>query len=191
MFQDKRFEPKDADLKGKILVWLIIVPLPAFLLIHGIFGVCNGNAPIGIVELIFGGIVAGFWIKNIAKSKRDEKFILGIVEEGSCQDCTILEYSKEKDHMDTPECVVIQSEGELYILGPNNMSVPEEFPVGSINKMFIRKRDEEVDILITNYEVNELSKYIDNKVYVRPEIMEKYAKKYSVKIDEERGILLK
>ena len=180
MFQDKRFEPKDADLKGKILVWLIIVPLPAFLLIHGVYGVFNGNAPIGIVELIFGCIVAGFWIKHIAKSKREEKFILGIIEEGSCHECKILEYSKEKDHMDTPECVVIESEGEIYILGPNNMSVPNDFPVGNINKMFIRNRGEQVDILVTKYEVNELATTIDNKVSVLPKILEKYSKKYNI-----------
>lgn len=36
MFSDKRFDSKDADLKGKILLWLIIVPLPSYLIIHGI-----------------------------------------------------------------------------------------------------------------------------------------------------------
>ena len=180
MFWDKRFESKDADLKGSILLWLIIVPLPAFLIIHGIYNVYSGNSPLDIVKLFFGCIVAGFWIKHILKSKKEEKFVLGIIEEGVCQECKILEYSKETDQMDLPECVVIQSEGEIYIFGVNHISVPDEFPVGSINKMFIRKRGGQVDMLVTKYEVNELATTIDNKLYVLPQIFDKYSKKYNV-----------
>lgn len=99
-----------------------------------------------------GCIVVGFWIKHILENKKKQKFILGIIKEGIWHECRILEYSTEKDEMDFPECVVIHSEGKIYIFGVNGISVPEEFPVGSINKMFIRQRGEQIDVLVTKYE---------------------------------------